>query len=86
MHNKKIMKRFYHGAAPFTISPDCIEVVLFGGLQEFGGSSISDTAVLRFGKVLYRTQARLQNIIRLITKPNYDCDYTMTKLIQATLG
>ena len=86
MHNKKLMKRYCHSAAPFTISPECIEVVLFGGQQEIGGSSISDTAVLRFGKVLYQSQARLQNMIRLITKPGYDCDYTMTILIQATLG
>ena len=66
MHNKKLMKRQLHSAAPVTISPECIEVVLFGGQQEFGGSSISDTAVLRFGKVPYQSQARLQNLIMIV--------------------
>ena len=56
MHNKKSMERHYHSAAPFTISPECIEVVLFGGQQEPMGSRISDTAVLRFGKVLIKVK------------------------------
>ena len=56
MHNKKLMKRYCHSAAPVTIiSPECVEVVLFGGQQKVGGSNISDTAALRFGKVLYQS-------------------------------
>ena len=66
MHNKKLMKRYNHSAAPFTISSECIEVVLFGGQRD--GSNISDTAVLRFGKVPCQSQARLQSMIRMITK------------------
>ena len=54
MHNKKLMERYSHSAAPVTISPECIEAVLFGGQQELGESSISDTAVLRFGEVSIR--------------------------------
>ena len=55
MHNKKLMERYSHSAAPVTISPECIEVVLFGGIQKLLGSNISDTAVLRFGKVFYQS-------------------------------
>ena len=50
MYNEKLMERYGHSAAPFTISPECIEVVLFGGVEEY--LYISDTTVLRFGKFL----------------------------------
>ena len=50
VYNKKLMDRFDHFAAPFTISPECIEVVLFGGLQGYQG--YQDTTVLKFGKFL----------------------------------
>ena len=53
MSNMKLMQRYYHSAAPHTISPECIEVVLFGGQQELLGSPMADTTVLRFGKFLY---------------------------------
>ena len=52
MSNMKLMQRHYHSAAPLTISPECTEVVLFGGLQEPYGLPIADTTVLRFGKFL----------------------------------
>ena len=52
MSNMKLMQRYDHSVAPLTISPECIEVVLFGGQQKFGGSPIADTTVLRFGKFL----------------------------------
>ena len=52
MSNTKLMQRCYHSAASLTISPECIEVVLFGGKQELHGSPIADTTVLRFGKFL----------------------------------
>ena len=55
MSNTKILQRWCHSAASFTISPECMEVVLFGGNNEWLGSSIADTAVLRFGKALYHT-------------------------------
>ena len=50
VYNKKLMDRCGHCAAPFTISPECIEVVLFGGFQRY--QDISDTTVLKFGKFL----------------------------------
>ena len=50
MYNKKLVQRYHHSAALYTISPECIEVVLFGGVQEL--ENISDTTVLRFGKFL----------------------------------
>ena len=50
MSNMKLMKRYDHSAAPLTISPECIEVVMFGGKQKMFGSLIADTTVLRFGK------------------------------------
>ena len=55
MSNKELVKRFGHSAASFTISPECMEVVLFGGQTTVLGSLIADTAVLRFGKVLNQT-------------------------------
>ena len=55
MSNKKLVQRWGHSAASFTISPECMEVVLFGGRKTFSGSLIADTAVLRFGKVLCQT-------------------------------
>ena len=53
--NKELVQRCGHSAASFTISPECMEVVLFGGQREYYGSLIADTAVLRFGKALYQT-------------------------------
>ena len=50
MSNKKLVQRHSHGAAPLTINPECVEVVLFGGNQEMMESLISDTTALRFGK------------------------------------
>ena len=52
--NKKLVQRYGHSAASFTISPECMEVILFGGLKTVLGS-IADTAVIRFGKVLCQT-------------------------------
>ena len=49
--NNNILQRIGHSAAPLAISPECVEVVLFGGQQKWGGSSIADTTALRFGKV-----------------------------------
>ena len=52
MSNMKLMQRYYPSAAPLTISPECIEVVLFGGQQKLSGPPIADTTVLRFGKFI----------------------------------
>ena len=54
MSNKNILQRLGHSAAPLAISPECVEVVLFGGQQELGESFIADTTALRFGKVFSR--------------------------------
>ena len=51
MSNTNILLRYGHSAAPLAISPECVEVVLFGGQQKVGESSITDTTALRFGKV-----------------------------------
>ena len=50
MSNSKLLERCGHSAAPLTISPECIEVVLFGGTQLMKNDDT--TTVLRFGKVL----------------------------------
>ena len=52
--NKKLVQRRGHSAASFAISPECMEVVLFGG-QNTSLRNITDTTVLRFGKVLCHT-------------------------------
>ena len=54
--DKKLIQRYGHGAAAVTVNSDCVEVILFGGRKELGGSPIADPVVLRFGKydiVLY---------------------------------
>ena len=50
--SRKLMQRYAHSAATLTITPQCIEVVLFGGQQseELSAPAIADT-VLRFGKI-----------------------------------
>ena len=63
MSNNKLVQRYGHSAASFTISPECMEVVLFGGKKELLGSLIADTAVLRFGKALYQTTLILDNYL-----------------------
>ena len=62
MSNMKLMQRYNHSAASHTISPGCIEVVLFGGQQKLYGSPIADTTVLRFGKFLFLC-IQLENIV-----------------------
>ena len=51
--NEKLVQRRVHSAAALTISPQCNEVVLFGGKQseQLLAPDIADTAVLRFGKI-----------------------------------
>ena len=65
MSNKKLVQRCGHSAAVLTISPQCIEVILFGGKQFINISApfIADTAVLRFGKISINMLAGLQNVI-----------------------
>jgi len=37
-------------AAAFTVNSDCMEVILFGGQQKFGGPPVAELVVLRFGR------------------------------------
>ena len=45
MENKELLKRRARGAAAFSISSECVEVILFGANNRV----ISDTAILGFG-------------------------------------
>ena len=47
--DNELIQRFGHGAAAVTINSDCVEVILFGGNKELGGSFVADPVVLRFG-------------------------------------
>ena len=50
VENKDMLKRMSHGAAAFSVSSECVEVILFGGRSEVGGTDLANTAVLRFGR------------------------------------
>ena len=45
-----MLKRMYHGAATFSVSSECVEVILFGGRNTSRGTDLANTAVLRFGR------------------------------------
>ena len=47
--HKKLIQRCRHGTAAVTLHSDCMEVILFGGQNELGRSTIADPVVLRFG-------------------------------------
>ena len=66
MSNMKLMQKYNHSAAPLTISPECIEVVLFGGKQKRFGSPIADTTVLRFGKFLNLCSIQLKSMTAIV--------------------
>ena len=48
--DNELIQRFGHGAAAVTVNSDCVEVILYGGNKELGGSFIANAVVLRFGK------------------------------------
>ena len=50
VENKELLKRMCHGTAALSVSSECVEVILFGGMCEFGGTDLANTAVLRFGR------------------------------------
>ena len=52
--NTKLVQRMGHVAAALAITPECIEVVLFGGRRDYFKSPIAETAVLRFGRFSIR--------------------------------
>ena len=45
----KLTQRSGHGAATLTVNSDCVEVILFGGLDK-NDSLMADTTLLRFGE------------------------------------
>ena len=45
-----MLKRMYHRAAAFSVSSECVEVILFGGWSKMLGTHLANTAVLRFGR------------------------------------
>ena len=45
-----ILQRWCHGSAAVTVNSDCVEVILFGGVNK-NHSRIADTVVVRFGGV-----------------------------------
>ena len=49
--DKKLIKRRRHGAAAVTVNSDCVEVILFGGVNE-NGSLMADIVVVRLGECL----------------------------------
>ena len=48
--NKDILQRYHHSAASLPITPECVEVALFGGHQKSIGLRIAGTVALRFGE------------------------------------
>ena len=49
----KMLKRCDHGAATFSVSLECSEVMIFGGQNDFLlESKLADTVVLRFGRFI----------------------------------
>ena len=46
---KKLIQRLGHGAAAVTVNSDCVEVILFGGVNK-NGSLKADTVVVRLGE------------------------------------
>ena len=47
--NKELLQRWGHGAAAVTVNSDCVEVILFGGVNK-NNSRIAYTVVVRFGE------------------------------------
>ena len=48
--NKKLVQRHGRSAASLATTPECVEVVMFGGQQKLIGSRSADTTALRFGE------------------------------------
>ena len=47
--DKKLIQRSGHGAVAATVNSDCVEVILFGGLNK-DCSLIADTVAVRLGE------------------------------------
>ena len=47
--DQTLLQRWGHGAAAVTVNSDCVEVILFAGVNKIG-SLIADTVVVRFGE------------------------------------
>jgi len=49
---KELVQRWGHGAASFTVSSVCVEVILFGGEKKLLGPAVAELVVLRFGRLI----------------------------------
>ena len=49
--DKKLIQRWSHGAAAVAVNSDYVEVILFGGLNNYN-SLVADTVVVRLGECL----------------------------------
>ena len=47
--DKKLLQRYGHGAAAVTVNSDCVEVMLFGGIDK-NISNLANTVMVRFGE------------------------------------
>ena len=47
--DKKLLQRYGHGAAAVTVNSDCVEVMLFGGIDK-NISNLASTVMVRFGE------------------------------------
>ena len=62
MRDKNLLERCGHGAATLSVSSECLEVMFFGGQNDFlYEAKLADTAVLRFGR-FYKLYYDLFNI------------------------
>ena len=50
--DRKLIRRYGHGAAAVTVNSDCVEVIVFGGRNKLGLPVIADPVVLTFGKCI----------------------------------
>ena len=49
--DKKVIQRHGHGTAAVTVNSDCVQVILFGGVNK-NHSLVADAVVVRFGEFL----------------------------------
>ena len=53
MTEKKSMERYHHIAATVLVTEDVREVILFGGVRGTSYTTISETTIIRIGKLCY---------------------------------
>ena len=50
--DKEQIQRSAHGVAALTVNFDCVDIILFGGYDDFG-YPIAEVAKFRFGMLVY---------------------------------